>query len=297
MQGSEQDGLCHASGFSPVTLQNSAEGAHLDIKVTPESSSYELATRTVGVSITKPTDGGTGVKAQVSKDSSAKETTVTITVDIDATATEATVTFADASEANGGDSKTPVGDIESGDGQETGKDTNSSGSSGSSGVGGFSDVPYGHSFATEIAWAQSNGILGGYSDGSFRPSANTTRQALWMVLARMSGTYPSNMAEARAWSINAGISDGTNGEGSMSRQQFITMLYRFAQQQGTVGSLSADLSGFSDSGVVASYAQEALAWGVANGIITGTSDGRLNPEGTATRAHFAAFVYRFANMG
>lgn len=274
-----------------------AQGAHLDIKVTPVSSSYELATRTVGVSITKPTEGGKGVKAQVSN-ASAKEATVTITVDIDATATEATVTFADASEASGDNNgKTPGDDIESGDGQETGKDTNSSDSGGSSGSVSSKGGKSGSGSAMSKGAAKVAGLVPESSTVVTPPSANTTRQALWMVLARMSGTYPSNMAEARAWSINAGISDGTNGEGSMSRQQFITMLYRFAQQQGTVCSLSADRSGFSDSGVVASYAQEALAWDVANGIITGTSDGRLNPEGTATRAHFAAFVYRFANMG
>lgn len=86
------------------------------------------------------------------------------------------------------------------------------------------------------------------------------------------------------------------GEGNMSRQQMIIMLYRYAQARGLVISGSADLGSYSDSGIVASYAQEALAWGVANGIITGTTDGKLNPEGTATRAHFAAFVYRFASL-
>jgi hypothetical protein len=32
---------------------------------------------------------------------------------------------------------------------------------------------------------------------------------------------------------------------------------------------------------------------VANGIITGTTDGNLNPTGTATRAHVAAMVARY----
>lgn len=163
-------------------------------------------------------------------------------------------------------------------------------------VGGFSDVPAGNTFATQIAWAQANGYMGGYSDGTFRPNANTTRQALWMVLGRIAGAAPADMAAAREWAVSAGISDGTGADGNMSRQQMITMLYRFAQSQGRATSGSADLSGYSDSGIAASYAKEALAWGVANGIITGTTDGKLNPEGVATRAHFAAFLYRYCNL-
>lgn len=163
-------------------------------------------------------------------------------------------------------------------------------------VGGFSDVPTSNTFAAPIAWAQENGIMGGYSDGTFRPSADTNRQQMWMVLARMAGASPANMTEARTWAVNSGISDGTNSENTMSRQQLVTMLYRFAQSQGVTISGSADLSAYPDNNAVASYAQEALAWAVGNGIVTGTMDGRLNPEGTATRAHFAAFLYRYGNL-
>lgn len=158
----------------------------------------------------------------------------------------------------------------------------------------FTDVPYGHTFASPIQWARDNGILGGYSDGSFKPDNYTTRQALWMVLGRLAGANPADMAAARAWSVNSGISDGTNPTGTLSRQQLITMLYRVEAASGTPTG-SADLSAFGDSNLVASYAKEALAWGVANGIITG-NNGNLNPEGPATRAHFAAFLYRYANL-
>lgn len=57
---------------------------------------------------------------------------------------------------------------------------------------------------------------------------------------------------------------------------------------------AADLSAYPDRGAVAKYAQDPMAWAVGNGIITGTSDGRLNPEGTATRAQFAVIMYRFS---
>ena len=37
-----------------------------------------------------------------------------------------------------------------------------------------------------------------------------------------------------------------------------------------------------------------MAWAVTNGIVSGTADGRLNPGGTVTRAHFAVILYRFS---
>lgn len=161
----------------------------------------------------------------------------------------------------------------------------------------FTDVPANHSFASQITWARDNGVMGGYSDGSFRPTNPTNRQQLWMVLARLSGASPADMAAAREWAVNAGVSDGTNGEGTLSRQQLVTMLYRYAQSQEMNLEGAADLSTYPDNGAVASYAGEALAWAVGKGIVTGTSDGRLNPEGTATRGQFAVMMYRFSHQG
>lgn len=161
----------------------------------------------------------------------------------------------------------------------------------------FTDVPAGHSFASQITWARDNGVMGGYADGSFRPANPTNRQQLWMVLARLSGAAPADMAAAREWAVNSGVSDGANGEGTLSRQQLVTMLYRYAQSQEMNLEGAADLAAYPDNAAVASYAQEALAWAVGKGIVTGTSDGRLNPEGTATRGQFAVIMYRFSHQG
>lgn len=163
-----------------------------------------------------------------------------------------------------------------------------------SGDGVFVDVPGTHWAAKEIRWARDGGLMSGYGNGSFGPTASTTRQQLWMVLARLSGTRPADMAMARQWAINTGVSDGSNPTGVLSRQQLVTMLYRFAKSQGKDVSASAKLSGYTDSAKVASYAKEALSWAAAKGIMSG-SNGKLNPEGTATRAHFAVFLYRYSN--
>ena len=79
----------------------------------------------------------------------------------------------------------------------------------------------------------------------------------------------------------------------MTRQQMVTMLYRYAQSKGYKTTGGVGLGAFSDASAVASYAQEAMSWAVGNGIVQGTGSGMLNPNGTATRAHFAAFLHRF----
>lgn len=158
----------------------------------------------------------------------------------------------------------------------------------------FTDVPATHWAADQIRWARNQNLMGGYEDGSFHPTAATTRQQLWMVLARMDGTFPATMADARAWAVNTGVSDGTNPAGVLSRQQLVTMLYRFAQSKGKDVTASAALSAYTDGAKVAPYAKDALAWAAAKGIVTG-SNGKLNPENTATRAHFAVFLSRYSS--
>lgn len=158
----------------------------------------------------------------------------------------------------------------------------------------FSDVAdKNYTFYADIMWAAEKGYMNGYSNGTFRPNNSTTRQALWMVLARIDGANPSDMSAARAWAMASKISDGTNPEAAMSRQQMVTMLYRYAQLKGYKTTGGTSISAYPDAAGVASYAQDAMSWAVGNGIVTGTSDGRLNPAGTASRAHFAAFLHRF----
>lgn len=162
----------------------------------------------------------------------------------------------------------------------------------------FSDVPSSFWAYEQITWVAEQGIMNGYANGTFAPDNNTTRQALWMVLGRLSGELnaDSTMAQAREWAIANNVSDGTNPGNAMSRQQMVTMLYRYAQMKGYATNGSTDLSTYPDAAGVASYAQDALSWAVANGVVTGTTDGRLNPEGTASRAHFAVFMYRFCGL-
>lgn len=128
---------------------------------------------------------------------------------------------------------------------------------------------------------------------SFQPDGSVTRQQLWMILARLSGANPADMAEARTWAMSTGVSDGSNPGTAVSRQQMVTMLYRYAGLMGYTVSGTADLASYPDSASVSGYAQDAMSWSVANGIVAGTASGTLDPAGTATRAQFSVILMRF----
>ena len=157
----------------------------------------------------------------------------------------------------------------------------------------FDDVPASFWAYDEIAWAYDNGYVNGTSAATFSPNSSITRQQVWMILARLSGTSPASMAAAREWAMANNISDGTNPGNAVTRQQLVALLYRYAQMMGYDNGAREALTSFPDAGTVSGYAQGPMQWSVANNIVAGTSDGTLNPTGTATRAQFAVILYRF----
>lgn len=157
----------------------------------------------------------------------------------------------------------------------------------------FTDVSDSFWARSEIEWAYENGYVNGSTATTFNPNGTISRQQVWMILARIAGQNPATMAEAKAWAIANGVSDGSNPGGSVTRQQLVTILYRFAGQNGYDTTARADLSSYPDVATVESYASDAMAWAVAEGIIGGTTQGTLNPAGTASRAQFAVILYRY----
>lgn len=156
----------------------------------------------------------------------------------------------------------------------------------------FVDVPSTFWAQGEIAWACQRGFISG-SGGNFYPNNPITVRQLWMVMARMMGQNPANMEEARVWALNNGFADGGNPNAALTRLQLATMLYRCARLMGSKNTNTTNLGSFSDSRNIPAAAKNAMAWAVANGIITGTTDGRLNPSGTVSRAQFCVILYRY----
>ncbi|MPM23197.1 hypothetical protein SDC9_69661 [bioreactor metagenome] len=144
-----------------------------------------------------------------------------------------------------------------------------------------------------VAYAYSNGLFSGTSAKTFSPSGATTRQMIWMVLARMDGKTPADMNAARTWAMEIGISDGSNSTNSISREQMAAILYRYAQYKGydtTQGGMA--IREFADYDSFSKYALTALGWSVNAGLMQG-SDNNLMPTGSATRAQAVTILQRF----
>jgi hypothetical protein len=93
------------------------------------------------------------------------------------------------------------------------------------------------------------------------------------------------------WAVEQGITDGTDPDVGITREQLVTMLYRYVGSPAVSGSLSD----YSDADSVSSYAADAMAWAVENGILNGIN-GSLAPQATATRAQVAAIFQRLCTL-
>lgn len=159
----------------------------------------------------------------------------------------------------------------------------------------FTDVPAGSWYEEAVKYVSEKGLMNGTSSTAFSPNASTTRGMIVTILARVEGVNTSGTpwyAAGQKWAMDNGISDGTNMVGEVTREQLATILYRYAKQKGYDVSKSAALTAFSDADKVSGYASEAMQWAVAEGLLQG-SNGKLNPQGSATRAQVATILMRF----
>ena len=175
----------------------------------------------------------------------------------------------------------------------------------------FLDVNEGDWFYDAVAYAYENGLMDGVGGNRFAPNSATTRAQLVTILYRMegqpavSGDLPFTDVEAGTWYTNAvvwaaqngivnGVGDDTFAPGNdLTREQLVTILYRYAESKGYDVSASADLAGYPDGEEIQAYAREAMAWAVAENIIRGMEDDTLKPAGNASRAQIATILMRF----
>ena len=159
----------------------------------------------------------------------------------------------------------------------------------------FVDVPNNYWGSTYIDFVTSRGLFSGTSESTFAPDTPMNRAMIVTVLAAYEGvdtTTGSTWYEAgRQWAMANGISDGTNMNQNLTREQLAVMLWRYAGSP-TV----APLSGYSDLDNISDWAEMAMAWAVRNGMIAGMDGNMLNPGGQATRAQVATILMRFVEL-
>lgn len=159
----------------------------------------------------------------------------------------------------------------------------------------FTDVTSTDWFYSDVKYAYETGLMTGTSGTAFSPEAPVTRGMVMTILARREGIrtdrYTPWYAAGCEWAKANGISDGSNPEAPVTREQLAAMLYRYAALKGRDLTAGENLN-FTDASDVSAYALPALQWATGEKILTG-SNGALNPQATATRAQLAAILHRY----
>lgn len=178
----------------------------------------------------------------------------------------------------------------------------------------FTDVVAGTWYYGAAAYAYNNGLFAGMTPTTFAPNATMTRAMLVSVLWRLAGEpapkVPNTFVDvpdgawytdAVTWAAENGVVSGIGGSrfdpsGFVTREQTAEILYNYAHSKGYDVSARADLTAFPDAASVSGWAEEALSWANAAGLINGTvRDGQtiLDPQGSASRAQVAMILMNY----
>ncbi len=175
----------------------------------------------------------------------------------------------------------------------------------------FSDVDDGAWYLEAVEYVSEKGFMVGTSETQFSPNAPLTRAMFVTILYQLAGTPEatdaadfadvpegSYYAAAVAWARERGIVSGTSAttfspNQSITRQDAMTMLYQYGKGYGGWDVYyGTSMSDYTDADSISSYAEKAMEWAVATGVIAGTSATTLSPRATMTRAQAATVIYQ-----
>lgn len=176
----------------------------------------------------------------------------------------------------------------------------------------YYDVNYTSWYVEALEYCVNKSYFSGTSAKTFGPKDSLTRAQFVVVLAQVAGAdltpynyssfsdvpagkwYTSAIAWAAANGYVSGIADGVFGRSNgVTREQLILMFYTYAKNNGINVSASSSITHFADYGRVHDWAKQALSWGFAVGLISGTSDTTLDPRGVVTRTQACQMFSQF----
>lgn len=177
----------------------------------------------------------------------------------------------------------------------------------------FSDVKKTDWFYSDINYVNEKGLMQGTCDALFAPDNPTTRGMLVTILWRLDGepvekgnsfsdvksdTY---YHDAVVWASKCGIVNGYSDtvfspDDNITREQLASILYRYAEYKNYDTTKKSELNKYADKNQISDYALSAMQWANGNGIITGTYDETLSPQGYALRCQIAAILKRFCTQ-
>ena len=175
----------------------------------------------------------------------------------------------------------------------------------------FNDVDEGAWYHDAVADVYAHGWMTGTSADCFAPDQAMTRAMVTAVLHRMAGSPMASDANfsdvasgdwyemAVAWAEQEGVVNGFDDgrfqpNAAVTREQLAAMLQNYSAYQGVNVDARYDLSGYEDADAVSEWAEEAVSWACAEGVLAGMTETTLVPQGIATRAQMAALLLRLA---
>ena len=171
----------------------------------------------------------------------------------------------------------------------------------------FIDIAANAWYKDAVQYAYDNGLMTGVSATEFAPEATTTRAMIVSILARLEGVESAEAAgfadvtdewyaTAVNWAANVGVVNGYEDNTfrpntAITREQLAAILMNYAAYKGEDVSNRADLANYTDQPSI--WAEEAMSWAVAEGLISGVTNDQLQPQSSATRAQVAAILQRY----
>lgn len=177
----------------------------------------------------------------------------------------------------------------------------------------FVDVSKTDWFYNDVKYVWQHDIMNGVSDTKFAPKTSMTRAMFVTVLYRLEGSPDvTGMAtppftdigaknfdwayNAIVWAYNTGVTKGTSATTfapgvAISRQEIVTMFYRYAGSPAVSGSPI-----FGDSSVISSWARNAVQWAKSFGVVNGYPNGNFGPVDATTRGQMAAMIHRYMQL-
>ena len=164
-----------------------------------------------------------------------------------------------------------------------------------------------------VSFCMKNNIMQGYSDNMFHPNEEITRcqlvRLLWNLVGKPAAGETETFidvaddawyADAVRWAVSEKLVFGNSTEtflpdNSMTREQFATVLYRYAQYKGydIAAGEDTNILSYDDAFDISKYAIASVQYAIGSGLMKGKAENTLNPKDNVTRAETAQILYRF----
>lgn len=176
----------------------------------------------------------------------------------------------------------------------------------------MTDIPSGSWYESAVQYCLNNNYMSGESETKFNPNGTVSRAQMVQVLFNLEGQPGLAGApdvfddvditnwyfRAVTWAKAKNIASGTGAttfdpNAPVTREQVATFFANYAKFKNNYSGAQSDLSKYSDQNKISAWAKENISWAVNYGLMSGTSETTLDPQGTCIRAQLAQFIKNY----